>query len=363
MAFVVPLYSKSQVNRAGDILKSLDAFSSVDQAWAASVLANWRACHGYPINTFQATLRSKLHSIDSDAIVAQRLKRAPSIILKLQRFDGMQLARMQDIAGLRAVVASVSKVRKLESAYRESNFKHQLTSSKNYVDMPKDDGYRSIHLIYKYVNHHTVDYNGLSLELQLRTRLQHAWATAVETMGTFLGQALKSGQGEGQWRSFFAKAGAALAVIERTTPVPGFEKHTAEEVYLEVAEAEVRLRVLDKLRGFAIAADKITTQRGQGAYHLVVLDSGNRTVTITPYPIARLEQANIDYAKVEERTRAGETIEAVLVSAGPVDALRRAYPNYFLDTQDFIKQIEKVIRGAGSSTAFRPVRPRRVPSR
>jgi len=154
---------------------------------------------------------------------------------------------------------------------------------------------------------------------------------------------LKSGQGEQEWRGFFSKASAALAIVEKSPPVPGFEDCTAEEVFAQVAAAENSLHVLDKLNGFAIAADQITTERGQGAYHLVVLDSANRTVQIRPYPIARLEQANIDYADIEKRTKAGEPIEAVLVSAGPIDALRKAYPNYFLDTQAFVAQITKVI--------------------
>jgi putative GTP pyrophosphokinase len=330
MPFVEPQFSKSQVNKAGEILIAPDEYPADEREWAGRVLANWRACHGYPINTFQATLRQKLKAIDADAIVAQRLKRAPSIILKLKRFDGMRLARMQDIGGLRAVVGSVQKVRRLEAAYRNAQFKHELTSSKNYLDEPKEDGYRSVHLIYRYANDGAPRYNGLSLELQLRTQLQHAWATAVETMGTFLGQALKSGQGEGQWRSFFAKASAALAVVEKTAPVPGFENRLGAEVFAELARAESELRVLEKLRGFAIAADRITTERGTGAYHLVVLDSSKRTVAIRPYPKAQLEQANIDYAAIEQRTKAGEEIEAVLVSAGPVDSLRKAYPNYFL---------------------------------
>lgn len=343
MAFVEPQYTKGQVNRAGQILSAPDQYSLQERAWADTVLANWRACHGYPINTFQALLRLRLKDIDKNAIVAQRMKRAPSIVLKLQRFEGMNLARMQDIAGLRAVVSSVARVRKLEALYRNSQFKHQLISSKDYISEPKGDGYRGIHLIYRYSNPLAPSYEGLSLELQMRTRLQHAWATAVETMGTFLGQALKSGQGEQEWRSFFAKASAALAVVEKSPAVPGFENCTANEVYKQVADAENSLHVLDKLNGFAIAADQITTERGQGAYHLVVLDSANRTVQIRPYPIARLEQANIDYAEIEKRTKAGEPIEAVLVSAGPVDALRKAYPNYFLDTQAFVAQIKKVI--------------------
>jgi putative GTP pyrophosphokinase len=113
-----------------------------------------------------------------------------------------------------------------------------------------------------------------------------------------------------------------------------------------VAKAERSLHVLNKLQGFAVAADRITANRGQGAYHLIVLDSGKRTVSIQPYPMARLEQANIDYAAVEQRTKAGEQIEAVLVAAGPVDTLKRAYPNYFLDTQAFVTQIQRVISEA-----------------
>lgn len=343
MAFVDPRFSRSQVNKAGDILANPAGFSLADQAWAAEVLANWRACHGYPMNTFQATLRAKLRNGYGDTIVAQRLKRAPSIIFKLQRFGGMQLARMQDIAGLRAVLTSIKRVRALERSYRESTFEHELANSKNYIDDPKDDGYRGVHLIYRYVNSRAPAYDGLSLELQLRTQRQHAWATAVETMGTFLGQALKAGQGDQEWRKFFSQAGAALAVIEGTTPVPGYEGKNREDVFSTVAATEAKLHVLQRLQGFAIAADRITAERGQGAYHLIILDSLQRTVSIRPYAVASLEKATIDYAKVEQRTKAGEPVEAVLVSAGPIAALRQAYPNYFLDTQSFVAVMNYVI--------------------
>jgi len=346
MAFPLPQFSKNQINRAGLIIASPDEFPPADQEWAAEVLANYRACHGYPINTFQATLRSKLRAIDPKALVAQRLKRTPSIVLKLQRFSGMQLARMQDIGGLRAVVSSISRVHQLEKSYRESRFKHTLISSKDYISRPKADGYRGVHLVYRYHNEASPKYNGLSLELQIRTRLQHSWATAVETMGTFLGQALKSGQGDNRWREFFVKASAALACTEKTAQLPGFDGKTDREIFREVAEDESQLNVLPKLQGFAIAADRITTTDGQGAYHLIVLDSASRSVSITPYPKARLADATTAYAKVEARTKSGEPIEAVLVSAGPVESLRRAYPNYFLDTQGFIRELRNVIAKA-----------------
>jgi putative GTP pyrophosphokinase len=345
MPFVKPQYSKGDINRAGKILGDVSTHSPEEITWANIVFSNFRACHGYPINTFQSTLRHKLKTIDSSAIVAQRLKRAPSIFLKLHRFEEMRLAQMQDIGGLRAIVKSVKKVRILEDSYRNANFQHRLVSSKDYLENPKPDGYRGIHLIYKYENSLAPEYSGLSLELQIRTKLQHAWATAVETVGTFLGQALKSGQGEDEWRNFFATAGAALAVVEGTASVPGFERKTDSEIFTELAEAENSLHVLEKLRTYTIAADRIETESGQGAYHLIVLDSENRRVSIRPFATAKLEEATLAYAEIEARTKSGELVEAVLVSAGRVDALRKAYPNYFLDTQVFVNELSRVIAG------------------
>ena len=350
MAFAKPAYSKAQINRAGEILKSVEVASEDDLDFARAVLTNWRACHAYPINTFQATLRDKLERIDDDAIVAQRLKRASSIVVKLQRFDGMQLARMQDIGGLRAVVSTVGNLKRLEDAYRTAKFKHGLISSKDYVSEPKQDGYRSIHLIYRYENEKAIDYNGLSLELQLRTLLQHAWSTAVETMGTFLGQALKSGQGEDRWRSFFAKASAGFAATEGTSTGPQFSAMTKREIFLDVAEAEQKLGVLHMLTGMALAANQIA-KRGSsgGAYHLIILNSDSRTVQLRAFSKDNLEAAAKAYSNIEESIRDNPRIDAVLVRAGNVIALKKAYPNYFLDTEAFSAHITRIIASAKRS--------------
>ena len=42
-------------------------------------------------------------------------------------------------------------------------------------------GYRGVHLIYRYNSDRKTEYNTLLIEMQLRSQLQHAWATAVET--------------------------------------------------------------------------------------------------------------------------------------------------------------------------------------
>jgi putative GTP pyrophosphokinase len=211
-------FSKNEVNRAGEILRNEE--QGVDElTWAEEVLENWRGRHAYPINTFQATLRNKLKIIDKKALIAQRLKRSPSIVSKLQRFLKMQLSRMQDIGGLRAVVNDIKNARELEENYKKSHFQHELVGEKDYISCPKKTGYRGIHLIYRYKNRNVPEYDGLQLELQIRTQLQHIWATSVETVGTFLNNSLKSSEGPKAWLSFFALIGSAFAISDKTFKV------------------------------------------------------------------------------------------------------------------------------------------------
>ena len=337
----VPEYSKSQVNRAGAILVSNNS-TPKEVSWALTVLSNWRGSHIYPINTFNSTLRTRLKGIDKSALVAQRLKRFPSIVSKLNRFQTMQLSRMQDIGGLRAVMSSLGKVHQLTKVYSTGRLQHSLVSSKDYILNPKNDGYRGIHLIFRYKNRFNQSYDGLHVELQIRTKLQHAWATAVETMGAYLGQALKSGEGTDKWKEFFSVTSSAFASIEDTSPVPGYESFNRNSLFEKVAELEASLDILKKLRGFAIATDHITREKGQGYFNLIVLNLDTRRLRVHPYPKHRLNEANEHYARVEKMARNGDNIEAVLVSAGPIEELKRAYPNYFLDTQAFIHQVQKI---------------------
>jgi len=190
MAKIEFKYTKGAVNRAGITLISDDSDKHDE---VKRILDNWRACHIAPLNSFQTSLRGRLKKIDGKALVSQRLKRTPSILSKIQRNPGMNLARMQDIGGIRAVVGNMRKVRELEQGYKKGTKAFSIVrGGKDYINSPKSSGYRSIHQIFKCKN-------GFSIELQIRTQIQHAWATAVETMGTFLDHSLKSSEGPDEW--------------------------------------------------------------------------------------------------------------------------------------------------------------------
>lgn len=347
MSFVKkPIVSKNEVNRAGKAL----AVSEHGDESDIKLVDQWRACHAYPINTFQSTLRTKLKKFSNEPLVAQRLKRMPTIIGKLRRFPEMKLSRMQDIGGIRAVLNSIDDVYLLASEYRNgSHFKHELVGyGKDYIKSPRDeDGYRSLHLAYKYKNKTNPEYDGLFVELQIRTKLQHSWATAVETMGTFLGQALKSRKGDKEWLDFFALVSSAFASMEKTALLPRHSKMSQKDIFKSIAKMNDELKILEKIKGYSVAVSEINKKGNSetgSSYHLIILNSIEKTVQIKPYKRGSIKAATEDYARIEAEAAKGKKIEAVLVSAGPLSVLKRAYPNFFLDISDFVKQIEYIIQ-------------------
>jgi len=344
--FPIPQFSRKQVQKAGDILVASPPVNFDDWYQAFLILTNWRGCHGYPINTFQATLRQKLRKIDPEALVAQRLKRLPSILNKLERIKGMNLARMQDIGGLRAVVSGIPQLKVLHLNYKATVFTHALVSEYDYVRQPKASGYRSIHLVYKYKLREESPYDGLQIELQLRTRLQHAWATAVETMGTFLKHSLKSSEGPDEWLNFFSLVSSAFAHIERMPLVPQYAHLSKAETYRKTREEALRLGVKEKLEKFSTAVSAIPTSgKKRAAYYLVELQltGDDSNVKISSFARDKLDEANTQYSRAEQDAETTGS-QVVLVSAGSIESLKRAYPNYFLDTHEFLAQLDRICR-------------------
>jgi putative GTP pyrophosphokinase len=195
-----PKTTNAAIDRAGKVL--LETKSSSREYDEALLIVNaWRVGHAYPINTFITTLRRKTLRIKG-SIVAQRLKRLPTIIQKLRRNPSMSLSRMQDIGGTRAILPDIKSVYAIRDQYLlNESFSHEPLKPKDYIKYPKDDGYRGIHLIYRYNNTQARNgkanaYKGLKVEIQIRTILQHAWATAVETIGTLRNESLKSQIGD-----------------------------------------------------------------------------------------------------------------------------------------------------------------------
>jgi hypothetical protein len=55
------------------------------------------------------------------------------------------------------------------------------------------------------------------------------------------------------------------------------------------------------------------------------------------------DKATAKYLEVEKRIREVPGSDAVLVSVDSMESLRRAYPNYFLDTGVFLKVLAEIL--------------------
>lgn len=356
--WAIPQHSKGEVNRAGEALGST-AFSSVspiERAEVLNVVNNWRAVHSYPQHLMKITLQRRAKTIDGRSICAQRLKRLPSIIIKLRRNPNMKLSQMQDIGGCRAIVPTLDNLTQLIDVHEEAIRKNpprkgdkpitrsgwDLVERYDYIKEPKIDGYRSYHYVFKYLSKWEVNkkYIGLRLEVQLRTQYQHYWATAVEAVSIFTEQALKSGIGSPDWKRFFALMGSAIAMREGCPLVPDTPTDPGELVS-EIAFLYDELQVEIVLQGIT-ATVRMRSEHGAEAF-LLVLDAKQKSLDIKGYKATELNDANQEYLIVEERYVDDPSVQAVLVSVDSLTTLESAYPNYYLDTAEFLDLVKRVI--------------------
>ncbi len=337
------LHTKNETDRAGAILAAGDS-SLPGFAAACAVACDWRNAHAYPLNYLQITLRRHVQAIDAKALVSQRLKRLASIRRKLERFPQMQLSRIQDLGGCRAIVADCRKVRQLQQRLLKSRWKHELVKVHDYLAAPKASGYRGIHLVYRYRSDQVPALNGLLIEIQLRSRLQHAWATAVETIGILLNQSLKSSQGEAEWLKFFTLVSSAFARREGETAIPGTPE--GEILHAEIRRSAAALDVVAKLSHFnqLLRISQEETAKQKKIETLVLyLDTAINALAVWKFGPEEAEAARTRYSEMEKSIGDNPRQDVVLVSVSSLQKLREAYPNYFLDTKHFVHELNKII--------------------
>src|SRR5712692_2500244 len=136
MAWDKPQFTRGQVDTAGRSLVR-EPLLQVAHDDAILIINNWRASHAYPLQCLKMVLWQRAKLVDANALIAQRLKRLPSIHAKLERFKHMQLSQMQDIGGCRAVVGTARHVEQLVNLYESSSSKHQRIERYDYIKNPK----------------------------------------------------------------------------------------------------------------------------------------------------------------------------------------------------------------------------------
>ncbi len=341
MGFASKFESKD-IDAAGRVLADVPAPGEDDSEWveAFKLVSNWRSTHAGPLRTFRNNLGRR---VGRRGIVAQRLKRMPTIVSKLERLPWLKLSRMQDIGGCRAIVPTADDAFRLAGGLADSKIRHERLDYKNYIDDPRRSGYRGLHLVYGYASESNPELRGLKTELQVRSQLQHQWATAVETVGTFIGDELKSSQGNKTWLRFFALMSSVIARRENAPLIPGTPNDHGPLV-AEIKERARQVGIVERLATFE-SATHLATDFPNFRNRLIVmqLDLRNNRVEGAAFGEHDAERASAMYAEEELSHRDDPKIAVVMVSAKSVQTLRRAYPNFFADLTGFRKLVRETI--------------------
>lgn len=286
-----------------------------------------RVIHEYAMKE----LRPALAQIGtSDKLLVSRLKRLPSIISKLTRYPTLTLHQMQDIGGIRIIFNNYEDLRNFEHGFLASGFASCAVRRNDYILEPKNDGYRSVHYVLKYDTRNVPYLKNIRCELQLRTKAQHVWATAVETLGNIDGIEYKCGWGSDSVFEFFRYAAALIPCYEEGALLRPHKQQFA----LRLAESERRTHVLDRLEHA-----HVETQGNyyEAPFRRITLDTTAKTTDVRSYVSNHSALSGYDTLS---------SANSVLAYVRNPDDVREAYPNYFLDASTFVTWMRDAIAKA-----------------
>lgn len=121
------------------------------------------------------------HDRNPISTIKTRLKSMPSIIEKLERYDFPFTVQsieenLHDIAGIRVVCSFLEDVYTLADALLKQD-DITLIQRKDYIQNPKENGYRSLHLIVSVPIFLENEKRPMKVEIQLRTIAMDCWAS------------------------------------------------------------------------------------------------------------------------------------------------------------------------------------------
>lgn len=267
---------------------------------------------------------------------------------------------MQDIGGCRAIVANQKKLYQILRELRridEFRWKDGRHRVKDYIEKPKEDGYRSVHIIGNFPNESQVP---RKVEVQLRTFIQHYWATALEIVDLFTDQALKSNKGDADWRAFFKIIAEHFAVMDEihlfdqlnpNAKKAEYRKRVVQSNQLQDSAKTLRaickkLRVGDCLEAFAgsvkIVGDQLSKSNTSG-FVLLKIRLEEKLIDMSVFPQAESKRAEEAYISAESDAAKTDGVVVALVSSTALGGIKEAYPNYFADSSNFYSHLQLIV--------------------
>lgn len=330
------LPSKNAVRRAGKNAAKSGSLNAVSQG-DVELLDEWRKAHLQPLSAVAMWLRKP--SLDATGLApAQRLKRRETFLDKLITGRSQDASTMHDLGGCRLIFPDVAALQDFRTYLdSESRARHQLTHERNkydYISSPKPTGYRGVHYVYGYSSSSKAraDLDGLKIEVQLRTSVQHAWATAVEIADLVSDTRTKFEDGSGDYGQFFRLASELLARFHEGMPSCASDL-SLQEVKDRFHKLEEKIGLLDRLAKLREQGDIAKIKQ-----HTVLAFREDDTVEIFGYT-----KASRAVARERELLTDATCVNVVYVSASTPRSIRSSYRNYLTNPEDFVELLREAL--------------------
>lgn len=354
--FVEPPASKRAVNRAGDRI-SINEFVQDD----ILLVDQWRASHAYVLNTFQIFFKRRIVDKNIEIEFAQRLKRRNTIIDKLQRRNDAgnrligDVTSMQDFAGCRLIFPDMKSLEEFREFVHSSEkmrsifhvLKHADDPDKfNYIQNPKWTGYRGVHeiFIHRPRPHRKGEdvakpWRNLFCEIQYRTRIQHAWATALEISDFLDGERTKFALQEAvaNPRVNFFRLVSELLARHHENVARALPEMTLQQLRVEIRALDAKLGIMGRLQAMRAVEDFPQLKR-HNVLNVVKGEDGNPRLEV--FVFSNSVEA---IKKSQQLESSSASLNAVYVTSDRPNELRRAYKNYFNDPLDFVNLVSQAL--------------------
>tara|TARA_R100001086_G_scaffold206006_1_gene121813 strand:+ start:1302 stop:2432 length:1131 start_codon:yes stop_codon:yes gene_type:complete len=335
-----------EVIRAGKALRGTIEWNP-DEAEAIrsvfQVANSWRASHAFPMHRMRSELHGRMSALKIKGLTAARLKQMSSVRGKLRRISS-NLRQMQDLGGCRAILPSIDNASSLVNAIR-NGFSHELKREDSYMDEPRSSGYRSHHLVFAFCprNAEEEPFRGRLIELQIRSRLQHCWATAVEAVGMYRNENMKAGLGDASWLRLFELMSLEFALSEGRKYAQGERSERISEIAQIAGDLQAE-QTLNALSHAVTGLDRFDVSPNNKPRYCHI-EYFHRTNQVSVRLLDGPSKIGGALDELELPSDRSSNKSSVVVELDKIENLRKAYPNYFGDVQLFTKNLSEVVHG------------------
>lgn len=322
--------SRTKIDKSGLALSKGKFKDEIEFIELEDAFDEYRKAHLKPLSETTLEIQRMLSNYGAKYYIAQRLKRKPQIVRKLNRLS-VRLTQLQDIGGCRIIVQKNQDVDNIfaflsEKARSEAGFKIERVT--DYREKGRDDtGYRSLHVI--------MERSDVLLELQIRSRIQHYWAESIERTSVIYGHYLKEKEGDPEVIDYFKHLSDVFYELEAGRE-PSIQQKLQIDSLRQKCEAIITASDKHKVFDSYVNEGVIKTlvekeaRNPSGLNNWILIFDWNQGAFVSWDIVGQdPSEAVSAYVRYENMYPADQGFEVVLIGSSEIATVRQTHSHYF----------------------------------